>query len=786
MHIQQYEIQGMTCSACARAIERAVKKLPGVQEGVVNFASEKLLVQFDESKVSPEAIMAAVEKAGYTALLPSASEDTHQAAKDREQASLRRRLIGATLFTLPLLYLAMGPMVGLPVPDLFNIEKNPLPAALVQLLLVVPVLFAGRRFYIDGFRAIIHGGPNMDSLIAIGTSAALLYSLYETIRLFLGAHHGSHGLYYETAATIITLILLGKTLENRSKGRASEAIKKLMRLRPKTALIIREGREFEVPVEFINPGDRVLVKPGTTIPVDGTVVEGSSSVDESMLTGESLPVEKGTGSPVYGGTLNNQGSLVIEATKVGAESLLSQIIRLVENAQGSRAPIARLADQVSGVFVPIVVAIALLSALAWYLAGQGIFFSLTVLVAVLTIACPCALGLATPTAIMVGSGRAAELGILFKSGEALERAHTINLVALDKTGTITEGKPRLTDLWTAPQEKGLFDTTVPESNGRPAQGPLQTSSSEGVLTGEVPGFTESWLLRLAASLEKASEHPLASAIVQAAQEQKLELLPVQDVQAYPGKGIEGTVEHDAAPHTLFVGNRVFLEERGVHQNEAFAAGMSKAETLYQEGKTVLHVALDGQYLGLLAVADTLRPTSKGAIEHLKAAGITTVLISGDHQHTAEAIAAQVGIERVFAEVLPQDKAAIVQQLKEEGFRVAMVGDGINDAPALASADVGIAIGAGTDIAMESADIVLVHSDPRDILTALQISRRVMRTIKQNLFWAFAYNVLGIPIAAGLLHVFGGPLLNPMLAAAAMSFSSVSVVLNALRLRYYRG
>lgn len=777
----------MTCSACARAIERAVKKLPGVQEGVVNFASEKLLVQFDESKVSPEAIMAAVEKAGYTALLPSASEDTHQAAKDREQASLRRRLIGATLFTLPLLYLAMGPMVGLPVPDLFNIEKNPLPAALVQLLLVVPVLFAGRRFYIDGFRAIIHGGPNMDSLIAIGTSAALLYSLYETIRLFLGAHHGSHGLYYETAATIITLILLGKTLENRSKGRASEAIKKLMRLRPKTALIIREGREFEVPVEFINPGDRVLVKPGTTIPVDGTVVEGSSSVDESMLTGESLPVEKGTGSPVYGGTLNNQGSLVIEATKVGAESLLSQIIRLVENAQGSRAPIARLADQVSGVFVPIVVAIALLSALAWYLAGQGIFFSLTVLVAVLTIACPCALGLATPTAIMVGSGRAAELGILFKSGEALERAHTINLVALDKTGTITEGKPRLADLWIAPQEKGLFDiNSVPEFNGRSAQGSLQTSSSEETLTGEAPVFPETWLLRLAASLEKASEHPLASAIVQAAQEQKLELLPVQDVQAYPGKGIEGTVAYDATPHTLLVGNRLFLEEKAIPQNEAFMAGMLKAETLYQEGKTVLHVALDGQYLGLLAVADTLRPTSKGAIEHLKAAGITTVLISGDHQHTAEAIAAQVGIERVFAEVLPQDKAAIVQQLKEEGFRVAMVGDGINDAPALASADVGIAIGAGTDIAMESADIVLVHNDPRDILTALQISRRVMRTIKQNLFWAFAYNVMGIPIAAGLLHVFGGPLLNPMLAAAAMSFSSVSVVLNALRLRYYRG
>lgn len=759
MHIQQYEIQGMTCSACARAIERAVKKLPGVQEGVVNFASEKLLVQFDENQVGPEAIMAAVQKAGYTALLPSASEDTHQAAKDREQASLRRRLIGATLFTLPLLYLAMGPMVGLPVPAIFNIEKNPLPAALVQLILVVPVLFAGRRFYIDGFRAIVRGGPNMDSLIAIGTSAALLYSLYETIRLFQGGHHGNHGLYYETAATIITLILLGKTLENRSKGRASEAIKKLMRLRPKTALIIREGREFEVPLEFINPGDRVLVKPGTTIPVDGMVAEGTSSVDESMITGESLPVEKGPGSPVYGGTLNNQGSLVIEATKVGAESLLSQIIRLVEDAQGSRAPIARLADQVSGIFVPVVVGIAAVSALAWYLAGQDIFFSLTVFVAVLTIACPCALGLATPTAIMVGSGRAAELGILFKSGEALERAHTINLVALDKTGTITEGKPRLTDLWIAPHEKSPFAHTI------------------------APG---TWLLCLAASLEKASEHPLASAIVQAAQEQKLEPLTAQDVQAYPGKGIEGTVEYDATPHTLLVGNRVFLEEKGTHQNEAFAAGMSKAEALYQEGKTVLHVALDGHYLGLLAVADTLRPTSKGAIEHLKAAGITTVLISGDHRHTAEAIAAQVGIERVFAEVLPQDKAAIIQQLKEEGFRVAMVGDGINDAPALASADVGIAIGAGTDIAMESADLVLIHSDPRDILKALQISRRVMRTIKQNLFWAFAYNVMGIPIAAGLLHVFGGPLLNPMLAAAAMSFSSVSVVLNALRLRYYKG
>ncbi len=736
-------IGGMTCAACARTIERAVGKLSGVSNVSVNFATETAAVHYDSRATRLSEIRQAITKAGYVPLASDAAPgaDAHQEAKAREIHVLWVKLAVSAAVSLPLVYLSMGAMLGLPIPGALEPTENPLRYAVVQFLLVIPAVAAGYRFYVVGAKAIVRLSPNMDSLIAMGTTAAIAYSVYGVIAIARGNIHAVHNLYFETAGIIITLILLGKALEAVSKGRTSESIKKLMALRPKTATVVQNGAELEVTIEEVEPGDVVLVRPGQQIPVDGEVVSGQSSVDESMLTGESLPVEKGPGSQVVGASLNQYGVITFRATKVGADTVLAQIIALVEEAQGSKAPIAELADTVSGVFVPIVFGIAVLSAGAWLLAGQPVSFALTVFVAVLTIACPCALGLATPTAIMVGTGRGAERGVLIKSGTALETAHKIDTVVFDKTGTITEGRPEMTDIVTAS-----------------AIGDLE-------------------LLSMAASAEKGSEHPLGDAIVRAAVARGARLLAARDFQAVPGHGIHATVQGVR----VILGTARHLEASGVNVDAALA----DADRLAESGKTPMLVAVDGRYAGLIAVADVVKPSSATAIAALHRLGVKVAMITGDSAKTAAAIARQVGIDRVLAETLPQDKASEVKKLQREGRTVAMVGDGINDAPALAQADIGIAIGSGTDVAMESADIVLMRGDPAGVATAIALSKAVMRTIKQNLFWAFGYNVLGIPVAAGLLYAFGGPLLSPMFAAAAMSMSSVSVLTNALRLKKFQ-
>ena len=740
-------IGGMTCSACAKAIERAVGKLPGAR-AEVNFATEKALVRYDPEKTRLSEIKAAITKAGYTPLAAAdsgAKVDEHKAAKEREIRVLKTKFSVSALFSAPLLYIAMGAMLGWPMPAAINAMNYPLRYALLELLLVIPAIAAGYRFYTVGFRAIRHGAPNMDSLIAMGTSAAIVYSLYSTFSIASGEFRAVDHLYFETAGVIITLILLGKTLEAITKGRTSESIKKLMGLQPKTATVIHDGAEIELPIEEVEPGDVVMVRPGEKIPVDGEVLTGSTAVDESMLTGESLPVDKGPGDAVVGASVNKNGSITFRATKVGADTVLSRIIKLVEDAQGSKAPIAQMADIVSGYFVPAVFAIALVSAAAWLLAGHTLVFALTVFVAVLTIACPCALGLATPTAIMVGTGKGAEYGVLIKSGVALETAHKIDTIVFDKTGTLTNGRPELTDL-------------------HPAD-----------------GIDELELLSLAASAEKASEHPLGEAVVRAAEAKGAKLLPVSAFKAVPGHGINASVDG----RRVLLGNERHLTGSGVSGDAAFQKGLALAHELSGEGKTAMHVAVDGRYAGVLAVADTVKETSARAVAALRSLGVQVAMITGDNRRTAEAVARTLGIDRVLAEVLPQDKAGEVKKLQAEGRTVAMVGDGINDAPALAQADIGIAVGSGTDVAMESADIVLMRSDLMDVPTAIKLSKSVIRNIKQNLFWAFGYNVLGIPVAAGLLYAFGGPLLNPIIAAAAMSMSSVSVLTNALRLKRFK-
>lgn len=740
-------VGGMTCAACAKAVERAVAKLPGAK-AEVNFAAEKAFVRYDPAKTRLSEIKAAIAKAGYQplALADTADKaDAHREAKEREIRSLKRRFAVAALFAAPLLYVAMGPMIGLPVPAAVDMMNYPLDYALLQIALLLPVLVAGRRFYTVGFRAIARRTPNMDSLIAMGTSAAVVYSLFSVFSITRGDFMAVDHLYFETAGVIIALILLGKTLEAVSKGRTSESIKKLMGLRPKTATVIHDGKEIELPIDEVEPGDLVRVRPGEKIPVDGEVVSGATAVDESMLTGESLPVDKGPGDAVVGASVNKNGSIVFRATKVGADTALARIVKLVEDAQGSKAPIAQLADVVSGWFVPVVFVVALLAAVAWALAGHDAVFALTVFVAVLTIACPCALGLATPTAIMVGTGKGAEHGVLIKSGEALETAHRIDTIVFDKTGTLTNGKPELTDLLPA------------------------------------PGRDEDEFLALAAAAEKASEHPLGEAVVRAAEARGTAVAEAASFQAAPGRGIQAEI----GGKRVLVGSERFLSESGVGRDEAFAAALERSAALAGEGKTPLLVAVDGRFAGLIAVADTVKATSAQAVAALKALGLQVAMITGDNRRTAEAVARTLGIDRVLAEVLPQDKAGEVKKLQAEGRRVAMVGDGINDAPALAQADIGIAVGSGTDVAMESADIVLMRSELLDVPTAIKLSKDVIRTIKQNLFWAFGYNVLGIPIAAGLLYAFGGPLLNPIFAAAAMSMSSVSVLTNALRLKGFK-
>jgi len=739
-------IGGMTCAACASRIEKALGKAEGVSNVSVNFATEKATVEYDPQKIRLSAIKQIIEKAGYIALSieKKTSVDEDKLRKEKEIRTLWRKFIISAIFAVPLLYLAMVPMISwlpFPIPGFLEPMHYPLRYALTQIALVIPVVIAGNRFYSVGFKALVKRSPNMDSLIAIGTTAAIVYSLYSTYQISTGNMHAVEGLYFETAGVIITLILLGKTLEAVSKGKTSEAIKKLMGLAPKTAIVIQDGKEVEVPIDEVEIGDIILVKPGEKIPVDGEVIDGHTAIDESMLTGESIPVDKKAGDKVYAASINTNGTIRFKATKVGEDTALAQIIKLVEEAQGSKAPIAQMADIVSGYFVPVVVAVAVLAFAGWLIGGETPVFALKIFISVLVIACPCALGLATPTAIMVGTGKGAEYGILIKSGEALETTHKINTIVFDKTGTITEGKPEVTDIIAA------------------------------------NGMERGRLLQIAASGEKGSEHPLGEAIVRRAEKENLQILEADNFKAIPGHGIEVTIEGV----NVLIGNRKLMDERGVLLGELAI----QSDRLADEGKTPMYVAVNNKISGIIAVADVVKASSAKAIKKLQSMGIEVAMITGDNRKTAEAIAKQVGIGRVLAEVLPQDKSNEVKKLQAEGRKVAMVGDGINDAPALAQADIGIAIGSGTDVAMESADIVLMKSDLMDVPAAIQLSKNTIRNIKENLFWAFGYNVAGIPIAAGILHLFGGPLLNPMFAAAAMSLSSVSVLTNALRLKRFK-
>ena len=744
----QLPIGGMSCAVCAKRVEKAISELEGVADVNVNFAAEKAFVTYNPQKVRPSAMKEAVLKAGYQPLenKGAGAEDEDRKRREKEINTMKKKFIAAAIFAFPLLYIAMVPMikfVSLPGAKMLDglMMNYPLFYALLEFFLTVPVICVGYRFYTVGFKSLFQKSPNMDSLIAVGTTAAVAFSLYNTFQIAKGNFQAVHSLYFESAGVIITLILLGKMLEAVSKGKTGEAIKKLMGLAPKTAFVIQNGAETEIPVEEVEIGDIIIVKPGSKIPVDGVVIEGHTAIDESMLTGESMPVDKKAGDKVYAASLNTTGTVKFRAEKVGSDTALAQIIKLVEQAQGSKAPIAKLADIVAGYFVPAVIAIAVASGIAWFIGTGDFKFALTIFISVLVIACPCALGLATPTAIMVGTGKGAENGILIKSGDALETAHKINAIILDKTGTITEGKPSVTDLICA-------------SN-----------------------FTQEKLLQLAASAEKNSEHPLGQAIVRGAQEKSLTLLEAENFNSITGQGIEAQI----AGISVFAGNRKMMEEKNISVKEL----EKDADKLAEEGKTPVFVATDGQPAGIVAVADVVKKSSRAAIESLHKMGIEVAMITGDNKKTAEAIARQVGIDRVLAEVLPQDKAFEVKKLQQEGRKVAMVGDGINDAPALAQSDIGIAIGSGTDVAMESADIVLMHSDLTDVPTAILLSKKTIRNIKQNLFWAFGYNTIGIPVAAGVLYLFGGPLLNPMLAAAAMSLSSVSVLTNALRLKRFK-
>ena len=737
-----YDITGMTCASCSAAVERVTRKMEGVQESNVNLATNKMTITYDQSKVSPEDIIGRVEKAGFGAALEQIKEKEQEKEEKLEQEEaqhkIRQRVIGSIIFAVPLLYISMGHMLPfeLPLPRILSMEENPFNYALAQLLLTVVVLIFGRKFYIVGFKTLFHGHPNMDSLVAIGTGSAFLYSLVMTIRIPFDAH-AVHSLYYESAAVVVTLVMLGKYFESKSKGKTSEAIRKLMELAPDTAVRLKEGKEEEIPVEQVNKGDVLLVRPGSKIPLDGIVVRGVSSVDESMLTGESIPVEKESGAEVIGGSMNYNGALEMEVTHTGKDTTLAKIIRLMEEAQGRKAPISKMADVVAGYFVPAVLVIAVLAAVIWAVTGHPISFVLKIFVSVLVIACPCALGLATPTAIMVGTGLGASHGILIKSGEALEITHKAQAVVLDKTGTVTEGKPKVVQVIS------------------------KTRSREELL----------WM---AGACEVPSEHPLGKAIVEAAREQRGKLPACEEFSSITGQGIHAVLEGKS----FWIGNAKLLKEKNFSAKDL----EKEAEEIAAKGQTPMFVVIDGVLEGIISVADTVKETSRSAIDKIKKAGIKVYMLTGDNRRTAEYIGSQVHADEVIAEVLPQDKAAVVQKLQQEGKTVLMVGDGINDAPALAQADIGVAIGSGSDIAMESSDVVLMRSDLEDVYRAIKLSKATIRNIKENLFWAFAFNSCGIPVAAGLLYAFGGLLLNPMIAGLAMSFSSVFVVSNALRLK----
>ena len=737
-----FKIKGMTCASCASRIEKVVSKLEGVEEAPVNLAVEDMNVKYDGRKVSIDDIENAVKKAGYEAIYVT-EENKEDSKKESEQKvkKAKNRFIWSLIFAIPLIVISMGSMMGLTLPSIIDPSVNPYNFAMIQLILTLLIIYVGREFFIHGFKNILHLSPNMDSLIALGSTAALLYGIYALVKIGGGEVHFVHHLYFESAGMIVAFISLGKFLEALTKGKTSDAINKLMGLAPKTATVIIDGKEKVIPIEDVRVDDIIVVKPGERLPVDGVVVSGSSSVDESMLTGESIPVEKNEGSDVYGASINKNGMFRYKATKVGNDTVLSKIINLVEDAQGTKAPIAKLADIISGYFVPIVIVLSILSALAWYFIGnENLEFSLNILISVLVIACPCALGLATPTAIMVSTGKGAENGVLIKSGVALEEAHKINTIIFDKTGTITEGKPKVTDI---------------------------ISNS----------LNNTELLKLAAAAEKGSEHPLGEAIVKEAEEKSITLPEIHEFKSIPGEGIKTIIENK----NISIGNRKMM----VRGNIDISTLDEKAHELAGEGKTPMFIGIDGSLAGIIAVADTVKENSAKAVSALHKMGIEVVMLTGDNERTAKAIAKQVGIDRVVSDVLPEGKANVVKEIQKEGKKVAMVGDGINDAPALVTAEIGIAIGSGTDVAIESADIVLMRSDLLDVVTAIQLSRATIKNVKENLFWAFGYNVLGIPVAMGILHIFGGPLLNPMIGAFAMSLSSVSVLLNALRLKGFK-
>ena len=752
---QKFNVTGMTCSACSAHIEKSLSKTEGVNQIAVNLLANNMQVDYDETKLTEQDISRLVEDAGYTAAPANSKKSAKEIAAPRENLTLKEaqekkhQFFFSLVFLLPLFYLSMAKMLKFPLPSMFSGMPNMLPYVFTQFLLALPIVYFNRNYFITGFRSLWKRSPNMDSLIAVGSSAALLYGIYAIYQVgyalgvgdFELAMQFSMDLYFESAATILTLITMGKWLEARSKSRTSEAISKLMDLAPKTATVLRDGGEEEISVSDVIPGDIVIVRPGQSVPVDGIITEGNSAVDEAALTGESMPVEKQIGDKLIAATVNKNGYLQFRATRVGDDTTLAQIIRLVEEASSSKAPISKLADQVSAIFVPTVMAISLLATIVWLLLGYPFDFALSIGIAVLVISCPCALGLATPVAIMVGTGKGAENGILIKSAEALEMAHTIDTVILDKTGTVTEGKPRVTDLLT-----------------------LGSVSSEE-------------LLQKAAAVEAKSEHPLAEAILLLSKEKGISIPNAADFQVTPGQGISAVVNGKL----ISAGNLKMMQALAVET----AALVSQADAFAEDGKTPLYFAEENQLLGIIAVADVVKPTSAAAIAALKKLGIDVVMLTGDNQRTAAAIQRKTGIDRVVAEVLPQDKEQEIRKLQAQGKVVAMIGDGINDAPALARANVGIAIGAGTDVAIESADIVLMKSDLLDAVTAIELSKAVIRNIKQNLFWAFLYNILGIPLAAGVFYSLLGWKLNPMFAAAAMSFSSVSVVTNALRLKLFR-
>lgn len=741
MMTEQFAVTGMTCAACSAHVEKAVSKLSGVQSAPVNLMLGSMTVTYDENAVTEGDIIAAVKAAGYGAS-PASQTDQGQLRRDQDAALRRRKkhLIWSVVFLVPLFYLSMGHMMGLPLPQVLH--THPLLLACLQLALVIPILILNRNYFTVGFSRLVKLSPNMDSLVAVGAAAGLVYSLIEMGLLAAGQVSGMPDLYFESAGMILTLVTVGKYLEERSRGKTTGAISALLALAPESAVVRRQGQELTIPTEEIVAGDTVIVRQGGRIPVDGVITDGHAAVDESAITGESLPVEKVPGDAVTSATVTSSGYLELRATRVGGDTTLSQIIRLMEEAASSKAPISRLADRISGIFVPAVMAISLTAALLWaFVGGMDVRFCLSIAIAVLVISCPCALGLATPVAIMVGTGQAAQQGILIKSAESLELLHKVQTVVLDKTGTVTMGQPRVTDILCA------------------------------------PGVTEEELLCVAASAEKPSEHPLAHAIVEESQARHIPLCPVSGFRSVPGGGIQATLSGEA----VLAGNAGYLAQNGV----SLAAMEADAHRLAEDGKTPLFFAESGRLLGCVAVADVVKPDSAKAIAALRRMGRRVVLLTGDNQRTANAIARQIGVDQVIAQVLPQDKAKCVAQLQQQGQRVAMVGDGVNDAPALAQADVGLAIGAGTDIAIESADVVLMKSSLLDIPAAMDLSRAVLRNIKQNLFWAFFYNSIGIPVAAGVLYPALHLTLNPMLAAAAMSLSSVCVVSNALRLRGWK-